>query len=78
MHWASTLLSALGFPPDAVLQRNPREANWQDGLAACDLVAADIVTASELPKGIVPIVFRVVSDEFLDEMRELVPAQTVS
>lgn len=69
--WASTLLSALGFPPDAVLERNPRDANWRDGLAACDLVASDVITAAELPKGITPIVFRVVSDEFLAEMRAL-------
>jgi hypothetical protein len=78
LHWASMLLSALGFPPDSVLQRNPRHAHWQDGLAACDLVASDVVTAAELPRGIRPIVFRVVSDEFLSEMRESVNAQKPS
>ncbi len=78
LHWASTLLSALGFPEDSVLQRNPRLAHWRDGLAACDIVAADIVTAAELPKGIEPVVFKVVSDEFLAEMRELVTAQKLS
>jgi len=78
LHWAATLLSALGFAPDAVLQRNPRDEHWKDGLASCDLVAADIVTAGELPKGIAPIVFRVVSEEFLDEMRALVTTHGVT
>ena len=72
LHWAATLLSALGFAPDAILRRNPCNKHWQDGLAACDLVAVDVVTAAELPKDMTPIVFRVVSDEFLDEMRALV------
>ncbi|MGA3028543.1 MAG: GntR family transcriptional regulator [Bryobacteraceae bacterium] len=78
LHWASMLLSALGFPPDSVLQRNPRQAHWQDGLAACDLVTTDVVTAAELPKGIKPIIFKVVSDEFLSEMRELVTVRKPS
>jgi len=78
LHWASTLLSALGFPPDSVLQRNPREPAWQDGLAACDIVAADVVAAPDLPASIHPIVFSVVTDEFLAEMRELVTVEKVS
>jgi DNA-binding transcriptional regulator YhcF (GntR family) len=78
LHWASTLLSALGFPADSVLQRNPRLSHWQDGLTACDIVATDVVTAAELPKGIRPVVFKVVSDEFLDEIRELVTAKKLS
>jgi hypothetical protein len=64
----------LGFPPDAILQRNPRDELWQDGLAVCDVVAAGVVTAGALPKDIAPIVFRVVPDEFLAEMRELMGA----
>jgi hypothetical protein len=78
LHWASTLLSALGFPPDAVVQRNPDQSHWQDGLAACDLVATDIVTSAEFPATAQPIVFRVVSDEFLAEMREPVTVRKVS
>ena len=78
LQWASTLLSALGFATDSVLQRNPRLANWQDGLAACDMVASDVVTAAELPRGVRPMVFRVVSDKFLVELRELVTAKKLS
>jgi len=72
LQWASTLLSALGFPTDSILQRNPRLAHWQNGLAACDIVATDVVTAAELSKHLRPTIFRVVSDRFLAEMRELV------
>ena len=74
LRWASTLLAALGFPADSVLQRNPGRSRWQDGLAACDIVATDVVTATELPKGARPTVFRVVSDEFLAEFRNIVTA----
>jgi DNA-binding transcriptional regulator YhcF (GntR family) len=72
LHWASTLLSALGFSPESVLERNPQLAHWQDGLAACDIVATDVVSAAELPRGARPIIFKVVSDEFLAEFRKIV------
>ena len=72
LRWASTLLSALGFPSDAILLRNPQAAHWQRGLKACHIVATDIVTAAEVAKGIQPIVFRLVADPFLTEMREAV------
>ncbi len=72
LHWASTLLSALGFPADSMLQRNPALPNWQDGLTACDIVATDVVSATELPRKIRFIVFRMITDEFLSELREIV------
>ena len=74
LQWAATLLSALGFPAESVLERNPRLQRWRDGLAACDIVATDVVTATELPKSIRPVVFRIVSDQFLTEIRKLVTA----
>jgi len=78
LHWASTLLTSLGFPDDCVLQRNPRRPHWQDGLQTCEIVAADVVAATEIPKRFRPAIFRIVSDEFLAEMRELVTAQKLS
>jgi DNA-binding transcriptional regulator YhcF (GntR family) len=75
LHWASTLLSSLGFPADCVLLRNPRLAHWQDGLQTCDIVAADVVAAAEISRRLRPIIFRIVSDEFLGEMRQVVTAQ---
>ena len=71
LRWAWTLLSALGFSADSVLLRNPRHTDWQDGLNKCDLVCADVVAASELPRMIRPIIFRIVSDDSLAEIRDL-------
>lgn len=77
-HWASTLLSSLGFPADCVLQRNPRLAHWQDGLQSCDIVAADVVAAAEISRRLRPIIFKIVSDEFLADIRQIVTAQKLS
>ena len=78
LRWASTLLSALGFPADSILLRSPQLADWQRGLSACHIVAADLVTAAELSKGVRSIVFRLVAEQFLAEMRELVTPQKLS
>lgn len=72
LHWAGTLLSALGFSPDSVLLRNPQYAGWQDGLSTCDIVAAEVLAASELPKTKRSIVFQIVADECIAEIRKLV------
>jgi hypothetical protein len=64
----------LGFSVDAVLLRDAGVAHWQDGLGACDIVAADKVTAAELSRDLRPIVFSLVAEEFLAEMRQLVTA----
>ncbi len=75
LRWSSTLLSALGFPPDTVVQRNARKPNWRDGLAACDIVATDVVTVAELPPNIRPAVFRIVSESFLNDLRRVTAEQ---
>jgi GntR family transcriptional regulator len=76
-HWASTLLSSLGFPPDCVLLRNPRRAHWQNGLQTCAIVGADVVAAAEIARGLRPTIFRIVSDDFLAAIRQVVTAQKV-
>jgi DNA-binding transcriptional regulator YhcF (GntR family) len=74
LQWARTLLSALGFPPDQVLLRNPAEVGWSEGLRACAIVAADVVAARAFPAdGPRPRVFRVVAQDSLDALRGLVP-----
>jgi GntR family transcriptional regulator len=72
LRWASTLLSALGFPPDAVVLRNACLPDWKDGLHACDLIAVDVVASPELPDDMPKVVFRIVSEAFLGESRSLV------
>jgi GntR family transcriptional regulator len=74
LRWATTLIAALGFSADAVLLRDAGMAHWQDGLGACDIVAADVVTAAELSRAVRPIVFSLVAEEFLVEMRQFVTA----
>jgi GntR family transcriptional regulator len=75
LEWSSKLLSSLGLPGMDILQRNPSKPDWREGLDACDIVAADIRTALELPKKIKPTVFRIVADDFLAEARALVTPQ---
>jgi hypothetical protein len=65
LKWASLLIPGLQHPSSEVIQRNPEQANWRDGLAACDMIAADIVAARELPDTIRPVVLRLVSEAFL-------------
>jgi GntR family transcriptional regulator len=77
LKWASLLIPALGLPGSDLIQRNPEQSNWRDGLAACDLIAADTVCAKELPKTFRPIVLRLVSDAFLERTRQLVTAEKV-
>jgi GntR family transcriptional regulator len=67
--WATTLLSALGFSPAAVLRCNPDKRGWKRGLASCDIVASDVEAVHELPSNIEPAVLRIVSDEFLDQLK---------
>lgn len=68
--WSSTLLSALGFPPEAVLLRSPEKAQWKRGLTACQVVAADVEAFLELPGGLKSREMRIVSAEFLQQLRE--------
>jgi DNA-binding transcriptional regulator YhcF (GntR family) len=77
LEWTAKLLSSLGLPGMDILQRNPDQPDWQSGLAACDIVAADVLAALKLPKKIKPTVFRIVADDFLAEARGLVTPQKV-
>ena len=75
LKWASLLVPALGIAGSDLITRNPEHPGWQDGLGACEVVAADVLAARELPKGIRPIVLRLTPDSFLDEARRLVAVE---
>jgi len=77
LNWASLLTPAFGLPGADLIRRNPEQPKWREGLAACDLIAADILSARELPKNIQPIVLRLVPESFLQEARRLVTAKKV-
>ena len=68
LKWASLLIPGLQHSSSEVIQRNPEHANWRDGLAACDMIAADIVAVRELPENIRPVVLRLVSEAFLHSL----------
>jgi DNA-binding transcriptional regulator YhcF (GntR family) len=75
LKWASLLIAALGGPGNDVIARNPALPKWRDGLAACDVVVADLLAAAELPKQIRPMVLRVIPESFLEEARKLVTVE---
>ena len=72
--WAGTLLSSLGFDTDSVLLRDPSEPGWPDGLSTCHIIATDIVSAVAFPSRLTPQVFRLVSEESLTAVSQLVTA----
>jgi DNA-binding transcriptional regulator YhcF (GntR family) len=74
-HWprfrdlAKTVLLAAGFSPECLLLRDVREANWQRGLQEAAVVVCDSVTAKLLPKNIRAIVFPLIAEDSLSELR---------
>jgi len=77
LKWASLLIPALGLAGSDLIQRNPEHPKWREGLAACDLIAADVVCAKELPKKSKTIILRLVSDDFLERNRQRVTFEKV-
>jgi hypothetical protein len=75
LRWATTLVAALGFSPDAVVFRNLEQPGWRNGLRACHILAADVVTAEEIGWRENVLVFRVVSSQFLAELHGLAPRE---
>ena len=71
LKWASLLIPALGLAGSDLIQRNPEQSKWRRGLGACDLIAADILAARELPKSISPIVLRLIPESFFQELARL-------
>jgi GntR family transcriptional regulator len=63
------MLVAAGFHPDSLLVRDARKPNWQRGLRQAAAVVCDSVTATELPKGCRAIVFPLVAEASLAELR---------
>jgi DNA-binding transcriptional regulator YhcF (GntR family) len=66
---ARTMLIAAGFPSEGLVFRDARKPNWQRGLNQAAAVVCDSVTAAELPKGPLAIVFPLLSEPSLEELR---------
>lgn len=67
---ARTMLLAAGFHEDALLFRDARRANWHRGLNQAAAVVCDCLTAAALPQALRRIIFRLVSDSSLAELKQ--------
>jgi DNA-binding transcriptional regulator YhcF (GntR family) len=72
LRWAHTILIAAGLNPAAMSLRDAREPDWHKGLRASTFVITDALTASQLPKGCRPRIYRVIADASIAELRSYV------
>jgi GntR family transcriptional regulator len=74
-HWleflklARTILTAAGFHKDSLLFRDARKPDWHRGLKQATVVICDTLTAQTLPKGCLPIIFPLLSETSVAELR---------
>lgn len=66
---ARTMLAATGFNTDALVIRDARAADWRSALEAVSAVVCDTATARHLPAGKRVLIFPIVSDASLEELR---------
>jgi GntR family transcriptional regulator len=66
---AKTILTAAGFHADSLLFRDVRKGDWQRGLKQATAVICDSLTVQNLPKGCLPIVFPLLSEASVTELR---------
>lgn len=66
---ARTMLVAAGFAPDALLFRDTAIDGWQDGLNQTVSVVCDVFTAARLPKAIRTIIFPVLSEVAIEDLK---------
>ena len=74
-HWvdfqriAQTLLIAAGLRPESLLVCDANRTGWKRGLETTSGVVCDSVTAEELPAGCFAMVFRLIADASIAELR---------
>ena len=66
---ARTILIAAGVHADALVFRDARKPDWHRGLAQTVAVVCDSVVAAELPNGCRGILFSLLSDSSITELR---------
>jgi len=67
---ARVLLVAAGFHPNQLVFRDARKQNWHRGLGETAAVVCDCVTGEELPKTPRPVIFRVLSESSIQDLRD--------
>lgn len=72
LRWSHTILVAAGLDPNALSFRDARQRGWEKGLRSTTLVITDSLVGRQLPAGVTPRVFRIVSDSSRDELRAFV------
>jgi GntR family transcriptional regulator len=68
---AQTMLIAAGFAPESLLVRDASRASWKRGLQQAAVVVCDVATEPELPAGCHPIVFRLLADASIAQLRTM-------
>ena len=66
---ARTLIVAAGLAPENLLARDATRPGWKRGLEATSGVICDVVVAQQLPKKCFPIVFRLLDEASLAQLR---------
>lgn len=70
--WAKTVLVAADVESDSIIVRSTGTPDWQKGLKNAAMIICDSLTAEKLDGDLRARVFRIVSDDSLNELRELV------
>lgn len=68
---ARTLLIAAGLPPEGLLVRDATRPGWSRGLESTSGVICDIVVAQQLPKECFPMVFHLLDEASIAQLRAL-------
>jgi DNA-binding transcriptional regulator YhcF (GntR family) len=66
---AQTMLVAAGFAPESLLVRDATKPGWKRGLNSAKAVVCDVAVELELPTGSHAIVFRLLSDSAIGDLR---------
>jgi DNA-binding transcriptional regulator YhcF (GntR family) len=69
LHIARTMLTAAGYPSDGLLFRDASQDEWKRGLPSDAVVVCDVVTSVDVPEGLNKIVFRLLSDACIAELK---------
>lgn len=68
-------LIAAKIDPDSILTRHTDQPEWQRGLETASIVISDVVSAKKLQDRITPVIFRIISDESIEQIRHAVRAR---
>lgn len=72
LRWARAILVAAGVNPAILSFRDARAKGWQSGLRLNTLVVSDAVVSQQLPAGCRTLVFRILAQSSLDELKTYV------